>query len=30
LPSADVKPLSNDIVHALPWQCMFALSMCII
>jgi hypothetical protein len=24
-PSADVKPMSNDLVHAVPWQRMFAL-----
>jgi hypothetical protein len=24
-PSADVNPMSNELVHALHWQCMFAL-----
>ncbi len=30
-PSADPKPMSNNLVHAMPQQCMFALSlsMCI-
>jgi hypothetical protein len=23
--SADAKPMPNDPVHAMPWQCMFAL-----
>ncbi len=27
LPAADVKPLSNDLAHAMHCQCMFALSM---
>ncbi len=27
-PSADVKPVKIDLVHAMFWQCMFALSMC--
>jgi hypothetical protein len=27
-PSADVKPMPNDLVRAMPWQCMFALYMC--
>jgi len=26
-PSADVKPIGNDLMHAMPWQCMFALSL---
>ncbi len=26
-PSANVKLPSNDLVHAIPWQCMFALTM---
>ncbi len=26
-PSGDVKPMSNDLMHALQWQCMFALSL---
>ncbi len=26
-PSADVNPMLNGLVHAMPWQCMFALSM---
>jgi hypothetical protein len=25
--SADVKPMPNDILHGMFWQCMFALSM---
>jgi hypothetical protein len=25
LPSAVVKPMSNDLVHAMHWQCLFAL-----
>jgi hypothetical protein len=29
-PSAGVKPVVNDLVHAMPWQCMFALSMCML
>jgi hypothetical protein len=24
-PSADVIPVSDDLVHAMPWQCMFSL-----
>jgi hypothetical protein len=28
--SPDVKPMSNDLMHAMPWQCMFALSMCVL
>jgi hypothetical protein len=24
-PSAEVKPISIDLVHAIPWQCRFAL-----
>jgi hypothetical protein len=24
-PSADVKPMSTDLVDAKPWQCMLAL-----
>jgi len=27
-PSADVKRMSNDQAHALPPECMFALSVC--
>ncbi len=27
-PSAEVKPLLNDAFHAMPRQCMFAISMC--
>jgi hypothetical protein len=27
-PSADVKPVKIDLVHAMFWQCMFALLMC--
>ncbi len=26
-PSANVNPVSNDLAHAIPWQCMFALSL---
>jgi len=26
--SADVKTFPNDIVHVMPWKCMFILSMC--
>ncbi len=26
---ADVKPVSHDVVLAMPWNCMLALSMCI-
>jgi hypothetical protein len=29
-PSAGVKHMSNDLVNAMPWQGMSALSMCII
>ncbi len=29
-PLVDFKPMSYDLVHASPWQCMFALSMCIL
>jgi len=29
-PSAKIKPKQNDLVHAIPLQCMFALSMCIL
>ncbi len=28
-PKADVKPMSNDLAQVMPWQCMFALSMCV-
>jgi hypothetical protein len=28
-PSADVKPMPNYLVHAMPQQCMCALCMCI-
>ncbi len=27
-PSANGKPMSNDLVHVMPWQGMFVLSMC--
>jgi hypothetical protein len=27
-PSAVAKPLPNDLVHTVSWQCIFALSMC--
>ncbi len=30
LPFADVKPVSNDLVHAMPRQCMLALPNCIL
>ncbi len=26
-PSANVKPMPNDLVHAMPLQCMYALSL---
>jgi hypothetical protein len=26
-PSADVKPATNDLAHAMPWKLMFALSI---
>ncbi len=29
LASDDVKPMLNDLVHAVPWQCML-LSLCIL
>ncbi len=29
-PSADVKPTSNYLVHAMPMQCMHALSICML
>ncbi len=25
--SAHVQPMPNDLVHAMPWQCMVALSL---
>ncbi len=28
--SADAKPMSNGLLHAMPWQCMFALSQCLL
>jgi len=28
-PSADVIPISNDLMHLRPWQCPFTLSMCV-
>ncbi len=28
VPSADVKLIAKDLVYVMPWQCMFALSMC--
>ncbi len=28
-PSADVKPISNYLVHAMHWKCMFTLPTCI-
>jgi len=28
--SADVKPMSNDQVHAMARQCLYDLSMCIL
>jgi len=24
-PSADVKPMPNNLVHVIPWQCKFVL-----
>ncbi len=30
LPFADVKPVTNNLVHAMPWQCMLALPICIL
>jgi hypothetical protein len=29
-PSADVKSMSNDLVHTVTWQCMFSLSLYIL
>ncbi len=29
-PSADVTYMSNELVHAMPGQCMYALHMCIL
>jgi hypothetical protein len=29
-PSCDVRSLSNDVLHAIPWQCMLSLSTCIL
>jgi hypothetical protein len=29
-PLDDAKPMSNDLVDAMLWQCMFALSMSIL
>ncbi len=29
-PSCDVRSLSNDLLHAMPWQCMLSLSKCIL
>jgi hypothetical protein len=29
LQSADPKYMSNDLEHVMPWQCMFALTLCI-
>jgi hypothetical protein len=29
-PYADDKRISNDLVDAVLWQCMFALSMCLL
>ncbi len=26
-PLADVKPMLFDLIHAVPWQCMIALSL---
>jgi len=26
--SADAIPMLNDLVHAMPWQCMVVFSMC--
>ncbi len=29
-PSPDVQPMSNVLLHAIPWQCMFYISVCIL
>jgi hypothetical protein len=29
LPSGIVEPMSNDQAHAMPQQCMFAISLCV-
>jgi hypothetical protein len=29
-PLSVVKPVQNDLVHAMPCQCLFALSVCIL
>ena len=29
-PYADDKRMSNDLVHAVLWQCMFAFSSCLL
>ncbi len=28
--SADVNIMYNDLVHVMPWQCMFVLSVCLL
>ncbi len=28
--ATDVKLLPNDLVHAVPWQCVFPVSMCML
>jgi hypothetical protein len=28
LPAAGIEPTSNAPLHAMPWQCMFAPSLC--
>jgi hypothetical protein len=30
LVSSDLKPMKIDLMHGMPQQCMFALSMCIL
>ena len=27
--SVGVKTMKNDLVHAVPWHCMFSLSLCV-
>jgi hypothetical protein len=29
-PSDNIKPMSNNLLHAMAWQCLFALSMCVL
>jgi len=28
--SIDDEPIRNNVAHAMPWQCMFALSVCLL